>query len=165
MTIHDFLRGRHVAHETLLHRPSPSAAHRAQSVHIAGARVAKAVLVRAGSGYVLAVLPATHRIDLERLAGAIGAAGLAIALEDDLEGVFIDCERGAVPPFGSLYGLRTVVDASLAAGNEIVTDGNLRHEGLKMRYRDFEAIEAPIRARFAEPIEPRRRRPSHRRAG
>lgn len=165
MTIHDFLRGRSVAHETLLHRPSPSAAHRAQSVHIAGARVAKAVLVRAGSGFVLAVLPATHRIDLERLGGALGTAGLSIASEDDLEGVLIDCERGAVPPFGSLYGMRTVVDASLSGGNEIVIDGNLRHEGLTIRYRDFEAVEAPIRARFAEPIEPRRRKPSHRRAG
>ena len=152
MTIHEFLRGRNVAHETLLHRPSPSAAHRAQSVHVAGARVAKAVLVRAGSGCVLAVLPATHRIDLERLGSALRMTGLSIATEDELEAAFPDCERGAVPPFGSLYNLRTVVDASLAAGSEIIVEGNVRHEGLTIRYRDFEAIESPIRARFAEPI-------------
>ena len=165
MTIHDFLRGRNVAHETLLHRPAPSAAHRAQSVHVSGARVAKAVLVRSGSTYVLAVLPATHRIDLERLEAILRIVGLAIATEDELERVFADCERGAVPPFGSLYGLRTVVDASLSGGSEIVIDGNVRHEGMTMRYRDFEALESPLRSRFAEPIAPRRRRFSHRRAG
>lgn len=165
MTIGEFLRGRNVGFEVLLHRPSPSAAHRAQSVHVAGARVAKSVLVRAGEGYVLAVLPATHRIDLDRLGGAIGLAGLVIATEDEVEAAFRDCERGSVPPFGSVYGLRTVVDASLAGGNEIVIDANVRHEGLRLKFRDFEAVEHPAKARFAEPIAPKRRRGSGRQAG
>jgi Ala-tRNA(Pro) deacylase len=143
----------------------PSAARRAQRLHVAGSRVAKSVLVRAGSEYVLAVLPATHRIDLAKLGAILGTSELAIALEDELEVIFRDCERGAVPPFGGLYGLRTLVDASLSGGNELVIEGNTRHEGLRLRYRDFEAVETPMRARFAEPIEPRRKRVSHRRAG
>ena len=155
MMIREFLQSRHVAHETLLHSPSPSAAHLAQSVHVSGARVAKAVLVRAGTTYVLAVLPATHRIDLGRLGSALQTTGLAIASEDEVETVFRDCERGAIPPFGSRYGLATIVDASLSGGNEIVIEGNTRHEGIKLRYRDFEAAENPLRARFAEPIAPR----------
>jgi Ala-tRNA(Pro) deacylase len=165
MTIREFLKSRHVPHEPLLHTPSASAAHLAQSVHVSGGRVAKAVLVRAGTGYALAVLPATHRIDLGKLGAALRATHVEIASEDEVEAVFFDCERGAVPPFGSLYRMTTVVDASLSGGSEIVIEGNTRHEGLKMRYRDFEAIERPIRARFAEPIAPRRRRSSHRRAG
>lgn len=165
MTICEFLRGRNVPHATLLHRPSPSSTYRAQSVHVAGASVAKAVLVRAGSGYVLAVLPSTHRIDLERLGAALRATGLTIATEDEVEATFRDCERGAVPPFGSRYNLTTIVDASLSAGHEIVIEANVRHEAIRIRYRDFEALEKPIRARFADPVTPRRRRPSHRRAG
>ncbi len=165
MTIREFLRSRHVPHETLLHSPSPTAAHLAQSVHVSGGRVAKSVLVRVGTEYVLAVLPATHRIDLIRLGSALQATGLAIASEDELEVVFLDCERGAIPPFGSLYHLRTVVDASLSGGNEIVIEGNSRHEGIRLRYRDFEIVEHPIRTRFADPIAPRRKRSSHRRAG
>jgi len=165
MMIREFLRSRHVPHESLLHNPSPSAAHLAQSVHVTGARVAKSVLVRVGEGFVLAVLPATHRIDLSRLGSALHTADLAIATEDEVEAVFPDCERGAVPPFGSLYRLSTIVDASLAAGNDIVIEGNCRHEGLRLRYRDFESLEAPLRARFSEPIAPRRKRASHRRAG
>ncbi len=165
MTIREFLQGRHVPYELLLHRPSPSAAHRAQSVHVTGGQVAKGVLVRAGGGYVLAVLPATHRIDLERLGATIHSTGLTIATEDEVEAVFSNCERGAVPPFGSQYGLRTIVDASLAGGSEIVIDANVRHEGIRLKFRDFESIENPAKARFAEPIAPRRRRSSDRKAG
>jgi Ala-tRNA(Pro) deacylase len=165
MCISDYLRSRHISFETLLHQPSPSATKLAQSVHVSGRHVAKSVLLRAGEKYVLAVLPATHRIDLPRLAYVLDYRDLRLASEDEVEHVFNDCERGALPPFGRLYGLRTVVDASLAGGAEIVIEGNLRHQGVRMRYRDFEAIELPLRARFASEIAPRRRRSSHRRAG
>jgi Ala-tRNA(Pro) deacylase len=165
MGIGEFLRSRHVPFDVLLHGPAPSASHRAHNVHISGGRVSKAVLVKAGTGYVLAVVPATHRIDLEKLSGVIHTTGLAIATEDELEAVFTDCERGAVPPFGSRYNLRTIVDASLAGGSEIVVDGNVRHEGFRVRFRDFEQVECPIKARFAELVAPRRRKGSDRRAG
>jgi Ala-tRNA(Pro) deacylase len=69
-----------------------------------------------------------------------------------------------LPPFGRLYGLTTVLDASLSGGAEIVFVGNTRHEGVRMRFRDYEAIEAPIKARFAYPIATRRPR-SPRKAG
>ena len=165
MIIRDYLRSRHVPFETLLHRPTPSATRLAQCVHVPGGRVAKGVLIRTGAGYVLAVVPATHRVDLDRLSVVLGTRELRLATEDELEPVFHDCERGALPPFGRLYGLTTVVDASLAGGAEIVVEGNTRHEGLRLRYRDYEAVEAPLRARFASAIAPRRRRPSPRRAG
>jgi Ala-tRNA(Pro) deacylase len=165
MCISDYLRSRRISFETLLHQPTPSATKLAQSVHVPGRQVAKSVLLRSASCYVLAVLPATHRVDLHRLALVLDCPELRLATEDEVEHVFNDCERGALPPFGRLYGLKTVVDASLASGAEIVIEGNLRHQGVRMRYSDFEAIEAPVRARFASEIAPRRRRPSHRRAG
>jgi Ala-tRNA(Pro) deacylase len=165
MGIRDYLQSRHVRFQTLLHRPVPSATRFAQSVHVPGRSVAKAVLVHAGEGYVLTVLPATHRVDPDRLAEILGVSRVQIASEDEVERVFADCERGALPPFGRLYGLTTVVDASLAGVSEIVFLGNSRHEGVRMSYRDYEAVEGPIRARFAFAIAPRRRRSSHRRAG
>jgi Ala-tRNA(Pro) deacylase len=164
MGICNYLQSRHVRFDPILHRPAASATKRAQSLHVPGRFVAKVVLVRAEGAYALAVLPATHRIDPERLAQTLVLADLRIATEDEVEQVFGDCERGALPPFGSLYGLKTVVDSSLAGSGEIVFGANTRHEGVRMRYRDYEAIETPIRARFALRIAPRRRRPSHRRA-
>ena len=57
-----------------------------------------------------------------------------------------------MPPFGRLYGLTTIVDSSLAGGSEVAFMGNTRHEGVRMRFKDYEAVESPIRARFASPI-------------
>jgi Ala-tRNA(Pro) deacylase len=164
MCIRDFLQARSVRFEVLLHAPSHSAAHLAGSMHVPGRLVAKAVLVRSGEAYALAVLPATHRIDPERLAEVLGVASVRIASEAEVEGVFADCEPGALPPFGRLYGLMTVVDANLSGGAEIVFVGNTRHEGVRMRFKDYELIEAPLKARFASPIATRRAR-SRRKAG
>jgi Ala-tRNA(Pro) deacylase len=164
MSIGDYLQSRQIWFEIMLHRPAPSAMKRAQSVHVPGRKVAKGVLVKSPRGDVLVVLPATHRIDMERLAGILGERQVRLATEDEVESIFLDCERGALPPFGRLYGLRTVVDESLAREGEIVFVANRRHEGLRMRYRDYEHIEAPTRSRFAVPITPRRSRSSHRQA-
>lgn len=156
MGIRDYLQSRHVWFQTMLHPPSPSASKLAQSLHVPGRQVAKAVLVRAGGSYALAVLPSTARIDLSRLSQAFDGEPVSLATEDEMERVFGDCERGALPPFGRLYGLRTVVDCSLAGGAEIVCVGNTRHEGVRLRYRDYEALESPARARFAVNPSPRR---------
>lgn len=164
MGIQELLRNRRVRHECVWHRPECSSSRRAKSVGVPGGRVAKSVLVRAGTGYVLAVLPSTCRIDWARLAGALCCPEMRLATEEEVAEVFHDCERGALPPFGRLYGVPTVVDSSLAGGCELVVEGNLRHLDVKLRYADFEAIERPIRARFAEPVAPRRR-PEGRRAG
>jgi Ala-tRNA(Pro) deacylase len=149
MSIREFLKSRHVWFETLLHCPAPTASKRAKTIHVTGRRVAKGVLVKAPGGDALVVLPATHRIDLERLAGVLGEKEVRIATEDEVERVFANCERGALPPFGRLYGLRTVVDLSLDSCGEFVFLANTRHEGIRMRYRDYAAIENPIHAPVA----------------
>ena len=165
MCIRDFLQSRQVWFETMLHAPAPTASKMAQAVHVSGHRVAKGVLIKAGGSYLLAVLPATARIDLERLRQIVRGPEVRIATEDEVEQVFGDCERGALPPFGRLYGLTTLVDSSLSGGSEIVFVGNTRHEGVRMRYRDYEAIEGPIRTRFASETSPPRPRSTRRRAG
>ncbi|ODT98328.1 MAG: hypothetical protein ABS79_06110 [Planctomycetes bacterium SCN 63-9] len=154
MSIVDFLQSRRIRFETLLHRPTSSATKLAQSIHVPGREVAKTVLVKAGESYCLAVLPATSRIDLERLGQILGvpASSVSLARGNELGRFFGDCELGAVPPFGRLYGLPTVVDTSLSGSAEIVIPANQRHLGLRLRYRDFEAVESPHRARFAQPI-------------
>jgi Ala-tRNA(Pro) deacylase len=164
MCIRDFLRNHLVRFEVLLHRPAPSAARMAETVHVPGRIVAKGVLVRTGESFVLAVLPATHRIDLDRLGGILGVEDARIATEPEVMVIFHDCERGALPPFGRLYGLSTIVDASLAGGAEIVFVANSRHEGVRMRFRDYETIESPMRGRFASMICPKRRN-AERKAG
>lgn len=163
MSIREYLQRQRVWFEVLLHRPASGATRLARSLHVPGRQVAKGVLFKAGERFVLAVLPATARVDLERLARALNVPALRLADEEEVGQVFGDCERGALPPFGRLYGLTTVVDTSLSGGSEIVFVANLRHEGVRMRYRDYEALEAPLRARIAA-SPPRQSRPQQRRA-
>jgi Ala-tRNA(Pro) deacylase len=165
MAIRDHLLSRHVPFEVVLHRPAPCASRLAECVHVPGRAVAKSVLLRAGGGYLLAVLPSTHRVDLARLREALGLETLRLASEDEVARIFHDCERGAIPPFGRLYGLTTVMDPSMAAASVILVEGNMRHEGLRVRLRDFEQVEAPVRVRFAHEVAPKQRRLPRRRAG
>jgi Ala-tRNA(Pro) deacylase len=150
----DFLRGRSIWFESLLHSPASSSTRRAHNVHIPGRRVAKTVLVKAGDRFVVVVLPSTMKIDLVRLGAVMGlpAADLRLATGDELLGIFTDCEPGVVPPFGGLYDLATVFDASLVEVGELVFGGNTRHEGLRMHSRDYVAIEQPLIGAFAAPI-------------
>jgi Ala-tRNA(Pro) deacylase len=154
MYVTDFLGSRGVWFETLLHRPAASATKLAGSVHIPGHKVFKTVLVRTGGGFVLAVLPSTKRIVLDRLAEVlqVDPVQIRLATDADLYRVFQDCEPGSVPPFGHLYGLRTVIEECLSEEVEIVFGTNIRHQGLRMRFLDYEAIEAPLRASFADPV-------------
>lgn len=161
----DYLKSRRIGFEALLHRPASGATKRAGSVHVPGRRVAKTVLVKSADGFVLAVLPATARIDLERLAGLLEAhlEDLRLASPEEIDRIFVDCEPGTFPPFGRLYGLRTVVDSALGAGEEIVFPTNARHLDLRMTYEDFDGLEKPLRGSFSQPIAPRTPRPHHRR--
>jgi Ala-tRNA(Pro) deacylase len=165
MSIRDFLESRQIGFETLLHCPASTSTRRARNIHAPGRCLAKGVLIWAAGQYVLVVLPATHRVDLPRLALVLGVpeGQVQVATEEEASRIFDDCERGALPPFGRLYGLRTIVDVSLGGTAEFVFVANLRHEGMRMRYSDYEAIEAPIRARIASTTTPRRPRDSHRR--
>ena len=159
MSIRELLLDRSVRFEFLLHRPAPTATHLAGSVHVPGRSVAKAVLVHASGAYCLAVLPATHKIDPVLLSRVLDSADLRIATEGEVEALFHDCEPGALPPFGRPYGISTVVDTSLAAGSDVVFMGNTRHEGVRMKFRDYEAIESPLRARFSIPTATPRPKP------
>jgi Ala-tRNA(Pro) deacylase len=118
--------------------------------------VAKTVLVKAEGVYLLAILPATSRIDLASLGHALGLdpGEVKLAAANEIERVFHDCEPGTIPPFGQLYNLRTVADVSLQGAEVLVFRTNTRHLGIRMQFRDFERLEEPLRADFARPINP-----------
>jgi Ala-tRNA(Pro) deacylase len=149
MKLDELLTSRQVPFERLHHRPVYTANRIAQVLHVPGREMAKTVLLRGDQGYVLAVLPATHQVDLERLREDLGGARLEMATEEEMDLVFPDCERGALPPFGSLYHLPTFVDESLAEDEQIVFEAQNHEEAIRMRYRDYEALEHPRMGHFA----------------
>jgi Ala-tRNA(Pro) deacylase len=66
-----------------------------------------------------------------------------------------DCECGVLPPFGTPYGLETVIDPAVEVHEHIVFEGNTRQEAIRMRYRDFYDLEHPLVVEFAVPADSR----------
>jgi Ala-tRNA(Pro) deacylase len=152
MKIDDLLTSRHIPFERLYHRPAYTAQRMAQMLHVPGKEVAKSVLLRTDQGYVLTVLPANQKVDLERVRQCLGEESVDLASETEMERLFPDCERGAMPPFGSLYHVPTLMDESLAEDERIVFEAQNHEEAIRISYRDYEAIEHPRKGCFAQPV-------------
>jgi Ala-tRNA(Pro) deacylase len=121
----------------------------AHVLHLPGEFVAKTVVLHADDQFVLAVLPATHYVDLPMTRAALGSNSVKLALEQELGNRFPDCELGAIPPFGSEYGMETLVDEALTHDETIAFEGNSHEEAFCMQYTDFEQIEQPHVAEFS----------------
>jgi Ala-tRNA(Pro) deacylase len=155
MRIADLLAQKQVAFESLPHAPAFSAQKRAKWLGVPGTQVAKGVLLKGPAGYVVAVLPATHRVDTERLARDLGGP-VRLASDREIAEVFRDCEWGVVPPFGRLYGVRTLLDDAISPETQLVLETHTHFEAVRLHCRDFERLERPRRLRFARRADPRR---------
>ena len=148
MAIAEFLMEQRVEFEPVPHPPAFTANKRAKYLRVSGSYVAKAVLLYGSDGFLLAILPATHRIDVAQLGEALGGP-VRLATEQEIAWIFRDCEWGVVPPFGTLYGLPTLLDDALVPGDMIVFEGNTHVEAIRIRCADFERLERPRRLSFA----------------
>lgn len=146
MNIAEFLTKQSVRFENLPHLATYDAQHLAQTLHVPGREVAKSVLLRANGGYryLVAVLPATKKIDFAKASAALGGSKIRLATEIEVSEHCPDCEFGVLPPFGSQYGMVTLVDESLTRDEEIVFEGNTHRDAIRMRFADFRRIEEPL---------------------
>ena len=101
------------------HSPAFSAQEVAASVHVPGKEMAKTVIVNVKGELAMAVLPANYHIDFHRLMDALRTSDMYLATEEEFQNRFPDCELGAMPPFGNLYGMKTYVALSLAEDDQI----------------------------------------------
>jgi Ala-tRNA(Pro) deacylase len=154
MRLDQFLNDQSIAFETVFHPPAYTAQKRAKYLGVPGRQVAKCVLLAGPTGPVLAVLPATHRVDLGAVAHALGGA-VRLADQEQIADVFRDCEWGVLAPFGTLYGLTTLLDVSVDSEALIVFEAHLHAVAIRMRCADFERLEQPQRLAFARPQTPK----------
>ena len=148
MHIGDYLTEQRIDFERLPHPPAFTAQKRAKYLHLPGQQVAKAVLLAGPTGYVLAVLPATYQVDTRSLAENLGGP-MRLANDREIAEVFTDCEWGVVPPFGTRYGIATLLDDSITPDAWIVMETHTRFEAIRLLCRDFERLEKPRRLAFA----------------
>ena len=138
-----------VPYETIVHLPAYTAQGLAAVTHISGKEVAKTVMVKLNGALAMAVLPASHRIDLRLLQAASGASTVTIANEAEFKDAFPGCETGAMPPFGSLYSLPVLVDETVTQDTEIVFNAGSHTELVRLAYEDFARVEKPKVLKFS----------------
>ena len=145
----EFLDSHHIKYVTISHSPVYTAQQIAASAHIRGRELAKTVMVKIDGRMAMAVLPASYKVDFDLLKGAARASAVELASEEEFKEMFPDCEIGAMPPFGNLYGMDVFVADSLAEDEEIAFNAGSHSELIRLSYKDFESLVGPKVVKFA----------------
>jgi nondiscriminating aspartyl-tRNA synthetase len=127
----------HFEHEPVF-TSEASAKVRGTSVH----QGAKALVLQQDKEYILMVLPADQRADLDQLKNFLNAKRLAMASKESVQNK-TGLDVGAIPPFGSIMGLKTYLDPRLADNQEIAFNAGRHDRSIKMSYQDFLKVEKP----------------------
>jgi Ala-tRNA(Pro) deacylase len=145
----EFLDESGVRFVSIVHSMAYTAQEIAATTHIPGKEIAKTVMVKLDGKMAMAVLPASYRVDFNLLKKAAGAKKAELASEEEFKDVFPECEVGAMPPFGNLYGMEVYVAQSLAEDEEIAFNAGSHTELIKLAYKDFENLVKPTKLKFS----------------
>ena len=145
----EFLDSNKVKYKSVAHPPAYTAQEVAAMTHIPGNEMAKTVVIKVDGEMAMAVLPASFRVGIDTLRDAIGATLVELAGEQDFQEIFSDCETGAMPPFGNLYGLDVYVAEKLTTNEQIAFNACSHAELIRMPYRDFARLVSPRVIKFA----------------
>ena len=141
--LQNFLEESDVNYRTLTHERTFTAHETAAAAHVGNQDFAKTVMVKVDGQIAMIVMPAAYRLDLARLAQALGNREVELAHEWEFKDAFPDCELGAMPPFGHLYGVPVYADARLSEQREIVFNAGSHTESVRMPYGEFERLAQP----------------------
>jgi Ala-tRNA(Pro) deacylase len=135
-SVRQYLAHEGVEYSTITHYRTGDSSHSAQAAHVPGDRVAKCVMLGDDNGYLMAVIPASHRLDLTALRNELNR-DLGLASEREIMELFKDCEPGAVPPLGCAYGIEMVLDQSLGDTPDAYFEGGDHESLVHVSGRDF----------------------------
>ena len=139
----EFLDKERVKYVNIMHSTAYTAQEVAASAHVTGREFAKTVIVELDGQMAMAVLPANRKIVLQDLREITGSDQVKFASEEQFRQRFPECETGAMPPFGNLYGMEVYVSESLTQNEEIAFNAGSHTEIVRMRFADFERLVHP----------------------
>ena len=139
----EFLDKEHVKYVSIDHSPAFTAQEIAAEAHVPGKELAKTVIVKIDGELAMVVVPASEHVLLANLREALGARTVELANEDEFKKAFPDCETGAMPPFGNLYGMKVFVSQALREDEEIAFNAGSHSELIRLTYADYERLVHP----------------------
>jgi Ala-tRNA(Pro) deacylase len=148
-TLREFLDRNSVKYLVISHSLAYTAQGIAALTHTPGQELAKTVILLVDGRLAMAVVPASFRVDLFKLKKYLGAGTVELASEGDFRDQFPDCETGAMPPFGNLYGMDVFADESLAQDKEIAFNAGSHRELVRLSFADFSRLVKPVLLQLA----------------
>jgi Ala-tRNA(Pro) deacylase len=139
----EYLDNEKVKYVSIMHSTAYTAQEVAASAHITGKDLAKTVIVELDGEMAMAVLPANRKIVLQDLREVTGSDQVKFASEETFKAKFPECETGAMPPFGNLYGMEVFIAESMTGNDEIAFNAGSHTEVIKMKFADFERLVKP----------------------
>ena len=151
MTLQSFFDEHGFRYHLTRHAAAYTAQRLAAVEHVPGRRVIKPVVVRADGRWVMCALPACYRVDLAELAAQLPAVDVRLADERDVVERCVDCEPGAVPPIGRLFGMVTLMDESLAHDDQVLFQAGTHEAAVVMTLAEYRRAARPELAHFGRP--------------
>ena len=139
----EFLDNHHIRYVAISHSPAFTAQEVAASAHISGKQLAKTVIVKINGKLAMVVLPGNDHVNFSLLREVTGASHVDLASETDFKDKFPECEVGAMPPFGNLYGMPVYVSDRLVHRDHIAFNAGSHAELVQLAYHDFERLVKP----------------------
>lgn len=101
------LHEQQIPFQIIEHAPAFTAPEVAQSAHIKGDQLAKAVILDADNQLIMVVVPSSCQLEFDALRRELGVTSIRLCPVARFSAMFPACELGALPPFGNLYGMDT----------------------------------------------------------
>jgi len=147
--LREYLDNHSVRYFVVSHSPAYTAQEIAASAHVPGKELAKTVMVKLKGRMAMVVLPASRQVDFVLLRNLAGVDDAVLADEEEFGDLFPECEHGAMPPFGNLYGMEVYVSEELEEDDEIAFNAGAHTELLRLPYRDYRRLVNPVVGRLA----------------
>ncbi|MCC6857995.1 MAG: YbaK/EbsC family protein [Bryobacterales bacterium] len=138
-----FLDQNQVERTHTVHPLAYTAREVAAAEHVSAKEMAKAVVFMGDNGYRMAVLPANRLVDFQELRTVLGFSHARLATEHELAQLFPDCELGAMPPFGNLYGIPVYLDSALLQDEMIAFNAGTHRDVVHMHLNDYRRLVQP----------------------
>ena len=148
----EYLEWKGVDYDLIEHNYTQTSLQTAREAHIPAEQLAKCVLLEDEDDYLMAVVPANHRIELSALDHQLHR-DLELASESEVTSLFSDCEVGAIPPMGEAYGYEMIIDDSLKDCSDIYFEAGDHRDLIHLSGGDFNNLMDQVQhGHFSYPV-------------
>lgn len=142
--LREFLDSHNIKYFVFSHSPAYTAQEIAESARVSGKEMLKTVMVTIDAAMAMVLLPASRKLDFDKLRTLCGSDEVALAEESEFSDMFPESEIGAMPPFGNLYGMKVYAEEELDEDVDIAFNAGAHNELLRMAWSDYKRLVNPV---------------------